>query len=415
MMKDSPVKGVGEQTAASLPRRDWFLLPLVSTATVLLVLFTLETIARRAFPDLPESPLDCLVLNDSSTGIHALPNTVCHHKLLEGPTVEYRYNRCGDRAGMECDPAPPGVLRVVLIGSSTTFGYGVPREQSFAALLPALLSERTGRAVQVYNAGIEFYGTAVAFDLQFQRVLALKPDIILWTMATSDFSNVGIITFVRGNAPPSGLLSTIAAASATLHNRGLGAAMGVAIAYPVRMVIYSRTLFMVRHLVYMDESQYERNAKMNREEVEFLRSHPDPESLQKLGQFAHYAAEIQAKANAARVPFVVSMLPLRLQASMISLHEGAPELDPYQPARFTRSVVESNGGIFIDILPAFENVRSPGRYYYTVDGHPNARGHALLARILADALTGGAVPELAARENSTQSPPARMAATRSKP
>jgi hypothetical protein len=404
----------GAPIADSLPRRDLLLLPLIAAATILVIGIGSEIVARLAFPDSKESLLDCLVLNDPSTGVHGMPNTVCRGKVLEGPMVEYRYNSCGHRAGMECAPAPPDVLRVVLVGSSAAEGYGVSREQSFAAMLPALLSQRTGRAVQVYDAGIEF-GTPLALDLQFQHTLALKPDIVLWTMSTWEFSNVDLTTFERGHEPPGDLPSLIAAAQSTFRKQGFAAALGVAIADSIELVVRSRSVFMIRHLIYLSESQYERNARMKPAEVDFLRVHPDQASLRQLQQFTQYTAEIQAKANAAHLPFVVTMWPLRLQASMISRHEGPPEFDPYWAARFTRSVVEANGGVFVDILPAFAHLSSPGQYYYAVDGHLNARGHALFAHILADALTTGAVPGLAARRDLAQSTQAQTSAARTQP
>jgi hypothetical protein len=406
--------GTGSQTRPSLSRRDRVLLPLIAVTTVLVISIASETIARRAFPDSTESPLDCMVLNDPATGVRGLPNTVCRIRLAEDPMVEYRFNRCGHRAGIECEPAPPGVLRVVLVGSSTTGGYGVPREESFPALLPGLLTQRTGRAVQVYNAGIE-YSTPLAIDLQFQRTLALKPDIILWPITTAEFSHVVNTTLTRRKRSPGDLPSVVALVSEAYSKEGLASAIGVAMADPFLLVMNSRTVFMVRHFLYMSESLYEHNARMKPEQVNFLRVHPDQASLKQMELFARYASEIEAKSKAAHVPIVVTMLPLRLQASMISLHNGPPDFDPYQPARFTRSVVESNGGIFVDGLPAFENIPSPGRYFYPVDTHPNAQGHALFASVLANALTCGAVPGLATRKDSAHAPESQPVAIHSQP
>jgi hypothetical protein len=59
-------------------------------------------------------------------------------------------------------------------------------------------------------------------------------------------------------------------------------------------------------------------------------------------------------------------------------------------------VVESHGGIYIDILGDFRTVPNPEKYYFPVDGHPNADGHAAISRFLAMGLTGGAIPALRA-------------------
>jgi hypothetical protein len=386
-----------------LPRRDWFLLPFIAAATVLLVCATSEIVARYAFPDSAENPLGCMILNDPATGIRGLPNSVCHGQQPETPMVEYRFNRCGHRAGVECGPKPPDTYRIVIIGSSFAEGFLVPREQSFAALLPAELSQRLERKVEVYNTAVQQH-SARSVSLQMDQVFALEPDLILWPINSWDFSNADFTTFVRPSRPPGDLPSIGTAVSEALHKKGFGGALGVGVALSIELIIHNRTQLMIRHLLYLSETQYDRNAKSSTYEVGFLRANPDPASLHQLEQFDLYATEIEKKAQAAHVPLAVTVLPLRLQASMIALQERSPELDPYQPDRFARSVVESNGGIFVDILPAFQRVPSTGRYYYAVDGHPNARGHALFANILADALTSGAVPALAAQRVLTPPP-----------
>jgi hypothetical protein len=380
---------------APLPRRDRFLLPLIAAATIFLICVTSEIVARRAFPASPENPLDCMVLNDPATGIRAQPNTVCHGQQPETPLVEYRFNSCGDRTAQQCGPKPASTYRIVIIGSSFAEGFLVPREQSFAALLPVQLSQRLGRKIEVYNTAVQQHSTR-SISLQMDQIFALQPDLILWPITSWDFANADFTTFARGTRPPDDLPSIAASIASSFHKEGFGPALGVAIALSIEFVKNNRTQFMLRHLLYLSETQYDRSAKSNPEEVTYLRVNLAPDSLRRLQQFSQISAEIEKKAQAAHVPLVVTLLPLRLQASMIALNAGPPEFDPYQPSRLARTVVESNGATFLDILPAFHRVPSTSRYYYPVDGHPNAQGHALLANLLTNALTSGALPALTA-------------------
>jgi hypothetical protein len=398
----SSAPGAHLETAPTLSRRDWFLLPFTAVATILLICITSEIVARCAFPKSHESSLDCLVLNDSSTGIRAIPNSVCVVKTEETRNVEYRFNRCGHRTDAECGLKPPNTYRIVVVGSSVVEGLLLPREQTIAPLLSAELSQRLGRNIEIYNTAVQLQSPR-SIDLQMDRTLALKPDMILWPMTSWDFYNVELTTFARGNPQPLSLADLLATGSENFHKQEVSAALGVTIAQVIQFVMHNRTQFMLRYLLNHSDTVFDRAAILNPEASEILRIHTSETSLQQVEQFNRCAAEIVSKTRAAHIPLVVTMLPLRLQASMIALHQGPPEFDPYQPSRFARSSVESHGATFVDIFPYFERFPSTGRYYFPGDGHPNAQANALFAWALADALTAGAVPELAARNAKSES------------
>jgi hypothetical protein len=129
---------------------------------------------------------------------------------------------------------------------------------------------------------------------------------------------------------------------------------------------------------------------------EGLRSEPNADWQKRLEDFAGYFADVQAQAHAIGAIVVVTTIPGRAQAAMISMNEWPAGFDPYRVGNDIRSVVLSHGGIYVDILPAFRNIPNPEQSYFPVDGHPDASGHAIISRLLADALTSGAVPVLKA-------------------
>ena len=65
-------------------------------------------------------------------------------------------------------------------------------------------------------------------------------------------------------------------------------------------------------------------------------------------------------------------------------------------AQDVRSVIENNGETYVDVLHQFRSVSHPEQFYLTIDGHPNAGGHAVFTKVLSKALTSGAVPALSA-------------------
>lgn len=364
------------------------ILPSLSLFTICFLFFSSEWLAWHVFPEPQESTLGCLVLNDSTTGVRAIPNTICRGKLDEGPLVEYRFNSCGHRAGMECGPKSPDTYRIVLVGSSMAEGYGVTREQSFASLLPAELTRRSGRKIEVYNAAMQ-WGSPRTLDLQFKQALALQPDMILWPVSVWELSNVDLITYQRGNHIDADLGSIWKTVVSTFHSRGFATAAETGIVESIVAVLNSRTQLMIRHYVYMSPSLYMGGALKRDLEVDYLSSTPNANAQNHIRQFDRYAADIAAQAKAAGVPLVVSMLPLRSQAVMISAQEWPTGFSPYQSSDYVRPVVESNGGVFLDILPNFRNISEAGSYFYPVDGHPNPAGHRILSTMLAEALMRG--------------------------
>ena len=173
-----------------LSRRDWILLPALSLLTIVVMVVSTETLARRSFGVSTTSLDSCLVLNDPATGVRGIPNSVCLEKIPETQLVEYKFDCAGYRNGKPCGPKPPGAYRIALIGSSIAMGNRVPIEQTFATLLPEELSRRVGRQVELYNYAMAF-GFPRNTALRFNDVLATHPDLILWVVSSIDVKLAG--------------------------------------------------------------------------------------------------------------------------------------------------------------------------------------------------------------------------------
>ena len=382
-----------------LPRRDWIVLPVICALTVCLLSGATEWIARRTFRSGIGSLTPCAELSDYSKGARIAPGTVCWGKLAEGRLTEYRFNSCGDRAGMECGPKPPGVYRIVLVGYSMALGRYVAREDTFAALLPAELSRLAGRNVEVYNEGM-MWGYLNSVNMRFDDALAVKPDMILWTLTPIDFKYPAFVSneaVWHGLDQPDGLPDSAGkpGSIARLWYRFKAAhATGSIAIFAREHFNRTQTAFLLRHFLYTSQSLYVQSFLMGGEEAEFLRTAPNAEWQKKLMQFDNDAADAAARSKTAGVPFAAVLVPNRAQAAMISIGKWPSGYDPYKLDGELRSSVTGHGGIFIDILPDFRNLPNPEEHYFPVDGHPDAAGHAIIAGFLAKELTSGIVPAL---------------------
>lgn len=150
---------------------------LVSLASLLVGLLVIEVLVR-AF--VPVARIPPMFVADSVL-IHRLKPGVRERAIQPG-SYEYRWttNAQGLRAREEfAIPKPPGVLRVLMLGDSFTFGLGVDDAQTYAARLEEALGRLCSeREIEVINAGVGGYGTAqqLAFYRTYGR--AFDPDLV---------------------------------------------------------------------------------------------------------------------------------------------------------------------------------------------------------------------------------------------
>jgi hypothetical protein len=396
-MKQSVARSAESPQGAKSPRRDWLLLSLLSLITICILCASTELLARRMFAS-KGSVNDCMVMNDPSTGIRAIPNSVCWEKSPEGPLVEYRFNDCGDRTDVECGRKPKGSYRIVIAGSSIPMGARVPAEKTFASLLPAELSRQTGREIEIYNAAV-YRERPPALALRFKEILAQQPDLILWVITPMDIQEVSDSMPAQGpQKSGEGFLEK------SLNRAKEGIASGRFADAAGDIWSYSKSAMMLRHFLYSSQSRYTQSLVMGGDyETGYLKAHPSAAWQDRMRQLDIYAAEIEAEAKSAGVPFAAVLLPNRAEAAMLSMNRRPAQFNPYELDDELCAMVTSHGGIYLDILPRFHRLLNTDRFFYPVDVHPNADGQAAFAELLDKELTGGAIPALKSK-GTTQVP-----------
>ena len=93
--------------------------------------------------------------------------------------IEIRANRLGLR-DREPEAKVPGTFRILGLGDSFAFGWGVPVEASFLKLLETLLDgSHPGATHEVVNAGVPGYGTYEALHLLTSVGRGYEPDLVI--------------------------------------------------------------------------------------------------------------------------------------------------------------------------------------------------------------------------------------------
>ncbi len=366
-----------ETKPASLYSADLVLLPLVSLLTVVVLGIVVTLIANNMFAR-ASSTTGCLVINDASTGVRAIPGCVCSKGTTESKPAEYRFNACGHRTELPCGQKTPGNFRIVMTGSSFGFGMWVPQEKSFAALLPSELSARTGRRVELYNASMQ-WGFPKSTLLRFHEVLAEEPNLILWDLTPEDIQQSDFVL-------PQSVPSSTSASNQDSIDRAK---------QQLTSKIPGRVLVLARHLLFASRSQYVTSYLAGPDsEQGFLKAQFSPLWQGHLEQFDRDASAMEEQAKKAGVPFVAVLLPNRAQAAMISAGEWPAGYDPYHLDNQLRRIIVSHGGTYVSILSEFRSIPNPEKNYFPIDGHIDENGHAMMSHLLAAQLTAGGVPAL---------------------
>ena len=345
-----------------------------------------ELSARRLFANSSTTIWSCFVPSGQSSGIRAIPNSVCLEKLPESPLIEYRFNACGYRTEARCGPKPPGSLRVVVVGSSYAMGYQVPYEHTFAALLGPKLTAAAGRKVEIDNQGMLF-GTPRRTSLYFEEALNAHPDLILWTLGPWDIENVSQTQDVlplakvdrEGGPPPPKLIRFFNA----FRDQGV-----------VSVIRGSRSVLMIRHMLYQSRTQYLRSFVMESDSAGIFATHPSRKWEKRWADLDAIARDMAGRAHAAGVPFVITAVPDLAGALMASGGDWPDQFNPFTFGEQVRSLAQKYDGIYLDMLRSFRRVPDIGRFYYTVDGHMNIAGHEWIAPIMAESMIGAGLLRL---------------------
>jgi lysophospholipase L1-like esterase len=265
-------------------------------------------------------------VTDPNLGHVHIPNS-----SAELQNVSISINSQGMR-GPEPAVNDPDGLRILLLGSSITLGWGVAEE----SILRARLQERLGGRVEVLNAGVGNYNAERYVTLYRKRLQQLKPDIIIVHYFVNDAEIL---------PPPAG--------NWLMRNSQMALMLWQAM---VNLTVGRSDLKGLEahyHDIYAESSEGRKRMKA---------------ALLELDQLAGDSG--------ARV--VLAMMP--------DIHN----LSPY-PFGFVhehmRGIAERLNWTFVDLYQGFKDVKDPHALFAIPgDPHPNARGHAIMADILVPVL-----------------------------
>jgi hypothetical protein len=286
----------------------------------------------------------------------------------------------------------PGTFRILLLGDSFMEALQVPFEASLPSLLEEELGRRTGRKVEVINAGVSGWGTDDELRYLTSYGVAYHPDLVLVAMTLhNDISDNLRQDWHRLK---DGRLIT--------RDRQPMPAMDYRI---VQLKAYLSTRFQLYQLW-----RRARHGSEIREAGRQLRSHvaqlfeePTPEGIAKgVSLTGLLLRQVQEVTTSQGGKVVLFLLPIVHQLSDSSFAEfartsGVPldSLRIGKPQQLIRPLADSIRMPVIDLYPRFRQwVTGGGAHLYVDwDGHWNETGHRLAAEVVTEGLLQtGSVP-----------------------
>ncbi|MBI4318547.1 MAG: hypothetical protein HY675_08660 [Chloroflexi bacterium] len=127
----------------------------------------------------------------------------CEYSALYQTTVfrhQFAYNSEGWRDTSHAYEKPAGVTRIVVLGDSFSWGYGVAQSDAYPALLPALLRGE-GVDTEVITMAMPGWGPNQELVALTYEGLRYKPDVVVVQFAGNDYADSLCASFEERSSP----------------------------------------------------------------------------------------------------------------------------------------------------------------------------------------------------------------------
>ena len=308
-------------------------------------------------------------------------------RLSEKGSAFYRINADGLRDSVHARPKPDGAFRVVVMGDSVSFGYGVEEVEAYPQVLEELLSELVPSArIEVVNLGVGGYNAYNEAKLLEGVGRSYEPDLVLVQFCINDLND----PTVHFDAQTRMTLSAIPDAAFPDPSQRRGSAHAPSRA--LRGCRISKLCTALQGLWFaITAPEFDDEAR--RDAVVAIEAADRPEWKWLAARYQ----EMAAVANADGASFAIIAFPYKKQ-----LAEPLPNPVQAQLAALGRQ----HGWPVVDPLDAFQEAHAAGTPIFTDWWHPTPAGHRIAAAAIARTLACGGQLGADARRKCESSPDA---------
>ncbi len=319
--------------------------------------------------------------------LHVWPDGTLRHR----PGFRYTYTRAEfsnriawNAIGMRGPDVPPrddvAVPRAVFLGDSFVEGKQVGDEEVLTAVMRRVSAER-GRPIEVINLGVSGIGTAMEIALWDRLARDLRPDLVLLGFYPND---------VRNNAEPGDFTIRDGKVEITIappRERRFGFVRDAR----SWLAAHSHLFILFRSGRVALRDRMEPPEATEAEDVFAIA--PGEEVRRGWEMTGHLLDAIADRVDEAGARLVLVGIPARFQVDDALWHAFAARagleedrFDRRLPERRLGEWAQRRGVAYVPLLDALRASNVDNSFYYDGDGHFNAAGHDLAARVILDAI-----------------------------
>lgn len=316
-------------------------------------------------------------------------------KNLRGFSAQYEFRVVEDTNSLglrdrEIGAKPPATCRILGLGDSFSFGYGVNGEETFFKRLESRIRTVTGRPVEVINGGVPAYSLIQEIGFLKKYGMALQPDAVLVGFYVgNDFIDSYELYDAQGQP-------TIYVADGQLFSRKTrDAGQGLRrVSAPVRRFLATHSHLYIFLRNRFSEALTRVGLRHAPPPPEFCAKEFGPTMRQGWDLTQRLLLELAAFTRQHDLRLIVVVLPAIYQVhdqawtrylSTFNLDPARYDLD--RPQKLLADFCVPHQIECVDVLPAMRKAGQNSLLFYQVDGHMNRAGHDVVAQVLCDYLS----------------------------
>lgn len=323
----------------------WWLLPLVAAASIGLsrMLWQFQFSAARILRGLLPALVFLLGINSIVVEARSDPMYQADPELfwtMRPNRVQENGARFTNDEGFR--PTPTGALHapsVLLLGDSSTFGYGVEARQTYAWQLSDKLAHLLGQRPAVFNCGVPGYTSWQGRILLARELAHRHPDVVVEAFMANDYARVD---HSDENNQPSGLPPAL------------------------RALLLKSNLYLYLSHILIGQFENPKHPSESRPTVPRVSAAEFEDNLEQMYQMCEQHGS----------RFVLLALPMKLNMKSIT--------EPYR--ELCERVASRLGVSYLNLFDLWA-ANGMSEVHFPIDSiHPDAEGHALIATTLAGIL-----------------------------
>jgi lysophospholipase L1-like esterase len=276
-------------------------------------------------------------------------------------------NALGFRGATPTLPKPSGLVRIVAVGDSVTFGFGVNDEDTFCVQAERLLRSRhPAPNLEIVNLAVPGYDTRQEVTLLGRHIARLNPDIVLVGFYSNDVPDS-----LEDNQSGTTVTKPAAQGEALHMNAAPTSWWDIQMRKSRAIYTVGRALRRFTHSGEWGMARYNL-------ELDILQGHDTPQLEAAWQRVAKQLDVLHQMAKSSGFSVGIVVLPPKEQ--VVGLYPAAN----YQ--RRLQTLAAERGFFFVDPLPRMTATKgNKDHLYIPYDrNHPTASGHRLIAEAIAD-------------------------------